>query len=82
MAYQRKEQQPRPVTALPVLSRGRPSILLDLDEKLIKFLRAVQSKGDEINIHVDRAATIASNPSTSQHLMTFDMPPFLGAVYL
>ena len=43
-------------------------ILLELDEKLIRFLRAVRSKGGVVNIHIVCAATtalIASNPSTS-----------------
>ena len=58
------------------------TILLELDEKLIRFLRGnrVRSKGGVVNIHVVRAATtalIASNPSTSQQLLNFDMPRLL-----
>ena len=74
---QKKQAQPLPITALPCKPRGRPPISLELDEKLIKFLRAVRSKGGVVNIHVVRAATtalIASNPSTSQQLLNFDMP--------
>ena len=74
---QKKQAQPLPITALPCKPRGRPPILLELDEKLIKFLRTVRSKGGVVNIHVVRAATtalIATNPSTSQQLLNFDMP--------
>ena len=77
MQYQRKQLHPQPVTAITAQPRGRPPILLELDEKLIKFLRAIRTKGGVINIHVVRAATkalIASNPLTSQHLVKFDMP--------
>ena len=51
--------------------------LLDLDEKLIKFLKAVRANGGVVNIHVVRAATdalIASNPSSSMHLQNFSKP--------
>ena len=75
--HQRKEHQPQPVTKIPAKPRGRPPILLELDEKLIKFLRAVRVKGGVVNIHVVRAtakALIESNPSSSSHLQNFDMP--------
>ena len=48
---------------------------MGLDEKLIKFLIAVRSKGGVINIHVVRAATIALLASNqSPQLLKFDMP--------
>ena len=73
----RKQLHPQPVTALPSKPRGRPPALLELDEKLIKFLRALRIKGGVINIHVVRAtatALITSNPSTSLHLQNLSMP--------
>lgn len=76
MKYQLTQLNPQPVTAIPVKDRGRPPILLDLDEKLITFLRALRTKGGVINIHVVRATTkalIESNPTPSQHLLNFDM---------
>ena len=57
--------------------KGRPPILLDLDEKMLKFLRGIRSKGGVVNIHVVRAATdalIASNPSSSTHPQNFSKP--------
>ena len=74
---QRKQLHPQPVTALPSKPRGQPPALLELDEKLIKFLRALRIKGGVINIHVVRAtatALITSNPSTSLHLQNLSMP--------
>ena len=50
---------------------------MELDQKLVKFLRAVRTKGGVINIHVVRAAAtalIASNPSTAQHLLKVELP--------
>ena len=77
MQHQQKQLHPQPVTAITAQPRGRPPLLLELDEKLIKFLRPVRAKGGVINIHVVRAATkalIESNPSTSQQLVKFYMP--------
>ena len=64
------------ITAKP---KDRPPIL-DLDEKLIKSLKAIRAKGVVniiIIIHVIRAATdalIASKPSPSMHLQNFSKP--------
>ena len=77
MKYQQSQQHPQPVTVVPSQPRGRPPILLELDEKLLKFLRAVRSKGGVINIHVVRAtakALIENNLPMSQQLLKFDMP--------
>ncbi len=74
---QKNQQCPQPITAIPSGVRGRPPILMELDQKLIKFLRAVRTKGGVINVHVVRAAAtalIASNPSSSQHLLKIEMP--------
>ena len=51
-------------------------MLLDLDEKLIAFLKAIQARGGVININVVRAvggALIEGNPSRQQ-LSKFSMP--------
>ena len=74
--YQLKQLHPQPVTKIMAQPRGRPPILQELDTKLIKFLRALRSRGGVINIHVVRAATqalIESNPSAEQ-LRRFNMP--------
>ena len=63
-------------TALPVQSRGKPPYMLELDTKLIRFLRAVRSKGGVINIHVVRAtaeALIKSNPSLVHQFISLEM---------
>ena len=80
LAHERKRDHPQPVTAITTRLRGRPPILLELDGKLLQYLKALRSKGGVINIHVNihvvRAVTkalIESNPSMSQ-LATFDMP--------
>ena len=74
---ERKKANPQPVTKLPIQPSGCPPILLDLDAKLIQFLKAVRSKGGVINIHVVRATTealIKSNPALAQQLNRFEMP--------
>lgn len=56
------------VSEIPHKPRGRPPILLELDEKLIKFLCAVRNRGGVVNKHVVRAtakALIDSNPSVA-----------------
>ena len=47
------------VSKLPVLPKGRPPLMLDLDHKLLTFLKAVRTKGGVVNIHVVRAAALA-----------------------
>ena len=77
LQQERKQPYPQPVVQIPAQPRGRPPLLLELDEKLIKYLRAIRSKGGVVNIHVVRAATralIESNPTTTQQLLKFDMP--------
>ena len=61
------------VTELPVLPKGRPPLMLELDDKL---LRALRTKGGVVNIHVVRATALAliqSNPSQMQYYANFDM---------
>jgi len=55
LSEERKKSNPGMVTALPVKPRGRPLLLLELENKLIKFLKVVRSKGGVANIHVVRA---------------------------
>ena len=61
---------------IPAKPKGRPPILLDLDEKLIKFLKAIRVKGGVVNIYIFRAAAKAliENSPSSQHLRNFTMP--------
>ena len=77
MREETKKDQPMPVTMLTTQPRGRPPLLLELDEKLIKFLHGVRRKGGVININVVRAtaqALIKCNPAFAQQLSRFDMP--------
>lgn len=71
---QRKHINSQPVTKISVKPRGvRPLIILELDEKLIKFLKVIRTKGGVVNIHVVRAtakALIETNPSSSQHIQS------------
>ena len=74
---QRKKAEPQPVIMIPAQSKGWPKLLLDLDEKLLHFLKALRIKGGVVNIHVVRSvakALIASNPSSSKHLQHFTFP--------
>ena len=47
---QRKKAEPQPVIMIPAQSKGRPKLLLDLDEKLLRFLKALRIKGGVVNI--------------------------------
>ena len=61
---------------LPSKVRGRPPILMDLDNKLLTVLKGIQSRAGVINVHVVRGVThalITSNPAMT-HLNNFDMP--------
>ena len=66
------------VTALPTRPRGRPPLLLELNEKLLQFLNAIRARGGVIKSHVVRAtadAFIRSKHSPGlQHLRNFSMP--------
>lgn len=64
------------VVCIPSEVRGRPPILMELDKKLLTFLKGIRNRGGVINIHVVRAVThalITSNPAMT-HLNNFDMP--------
>ena len=76
LSEERKKINPGLVTALPVKSKGRPPLLLELNDKLIKFLKLVRSKGGVVNIHVVRATAevlIKSNPSLMQHFCRLEL---------
>ena len=76
MKWQRKQLHPQPVNEISFQRQGRPPILLELDEKLVKFLLAVRSRGGILNIHVVRAtakALIDTSPD-HQQLSRFNMP--------
>ena len=63
------------VICIPSEVRGRPPILMDLDNKLLTFLKCIRSRGGVINVHVVRGvihALITSNPAMT-HLKSFDM---------
>ena len=47
------------VLPLPSKVRGSPPILMELDGKLIRFLKGIRGRGGVINIHVVRAVTQA-----------------------
>ena len=55
-----KKCDPQPVVDITAKPKGHPPILLDLDEKLIKFLKAIRAKGGVVNIHVVRATQMHS----------------------
>ena len=64
------------VIRIPSQVRGRPPILMDLDNKLLTFLKDIRSNGGVINVHVVRGVThalITSNLAMT-HLNNFDMP--------
>ena len=76
MALERKKLNPEPVTTICNKERGRPPLLLELDDKLVGFHKAVRIKGGVVIIHVVRAtaqALIASNPAFSQQFARFEM---------
>ena len=64
------------VTAMPSKVPGHPPVIMELDGKLIRFLKGIRVRNGVINVHVVRGVTqalIASNPSMV-HLSSFDMP--------
>lgn len=42
--HKRKQDHPQPVTAIKAQPRDRPLILLELDRKLLHYLRSLRSK--------------------------------------
>ena len=47
------------VTAIPSKMRGRPPVLMELDGKLIRFLKGIRGRDGVINVHVVRGVTPA-----------------------
>ena len=50
LAHERKQDHPQPVTAIMARPRGCPPILLELDGKLLQYLKALRSKGGVVNM--------------------------------
>lgn len=80
-----KKENPEVISVLPVKTGGGYHYCWNyVDDKLIKILRVIRSKGGIVNIHVVCAsadALIKSNPSLIQHFHSFEMSR-LGSVCL
>ncbi|KAL9972996.1 hypothetical protein ACROYT_G019398 [Oculina patagonica] len=69
---QRQEGNVQQVTSLESLPRGRPPLLLELDCKLISFVKNLRARGGVVNGSVISAAAkglIRSNPSLHQRIV-------------
>ena len=71
-AYQKKLKEMKrqgiqeSVTSIPHDTRGRPPLLLDLDQKLILLLKSIRNRGGVVNFNVVKASALAlikSNPA-------------------
>ena len=54
------------MTSIPHDTRGRPLLLLDLDQKLILLLKSIRNRGGVVNFNVVKASALAlikSNPA-------------------
>ena len=54
------------MTSIPHDTRGRPPLLLDLDQKLILLLKSIRNRGGVVNFNVVKASALAlikSNPA-------------------
>ena len=76
---ERKQQNPAPVTEIPSKHRGRPPLLLQVDGKLIVFLKAIRKRGGVVNSNIVRAtakALIASAESGTikENLSKINLP--------
>ena len=72
---QRQEGNVRQVTSLESLPRGRPPLLLELDCKLISFVKNLRARGGVVTGSVISAAAkglIRSNPSLHQRYHSFE----------
>ena len=65
-AYQKKLKETKrqggiqeSVTSIPHGTRGRPPILLDLDQKLISLLKSIRNRGGVVNFSVVKASALA-----------------------
>ena len=64
-AYQKKLKETKSqggiqesVTSIPRGTRGRPPILLDLDQKLISLLKSIRNRGGVVNFSVLKALAL------------------------
>ena len=74
MREEQKKDHPQPVTKVTSQPRGRPLLMGELDESLLKFLKATRAKGGVINVHVVRATADALIKSNDQvHIAKFDL---------
>ena len=72
---QRQEGNVQQVTSLESLPRGRPPLLLELDCKLISFVKNLRARGGVVTGSVISAAAkglIRSNPSLHQRYHSFE----------
>lgn len=64
-AYQKKLKEMKrqgiqeSVTSIPHDTRGRPPLLLDLDQKLILLLKSIRNRGGVVNFNVVKASAMA-----------------------
>ena len=52
LTQESKKLNPQPITRIVTQPKGKTPILLELDDKLWKFLLAIRAKGGVIKIHV------------------------------
>ena len=74
LLIQRQQGNVQQVTSLERLPRGRPPLLLELDCKLISFVKNLRARGGVVNGSVISAAAkglIRSNPSLHQRYNSF-----------
>ena len=76
LGYQRKQLHPKAVTEIPSQPRGHPPLLLEIDTKLLSFLKAVRRRGGVVNSHVVHAAAKAliRLAVKQQQLSKIDLP--------
>ena len=61
----KREAQPIWVATITIQPRGRPPLLLELDEKLLQYmyLRALRSRGEVVNIAIVKTSALALKES-------------------
>jgi len=72
-------KHPKAVTEIPSQPQGCPPLLLEVDVKLLLFLKAVRKRGGVVNSHVVCAAAkalidTAGSETTKQQLSKIDFP--------
>ena len=70
MALERKKLNPEPLTTICNKERGRPPLLLELDDKLVSFLKAVRIKVGVVNIRVVRATAHAGSDCKQHNIQS------------